>query len=270
MNYQEKFESYLEQMKSTERGANGYGQLVYALQAVFEDAQIYITGDELARAFHNQIVSQIGQTDLTTIGRGFISAFTINRNNWASHDIQLIIDGECRWRHRDSVRIHGGTLLAWQQSFDTAKQQKEDNDGKKLQRRGKRWTDWITLKAKQAAPTMRAAAEKAIAERQAEIEQEITELNVNHKKAEATEAHWLRGVYICKAFTKISEAEDEWDIIEELERRANLIRRGITGRRTNAHKMTQHVGEINPDDVVTNSVLMMRDLKALWEARPVD
>ena len=255
MNYQEKFQSYL-QKHEPEPGENRYGQLVYALQDVFEDAGFAITGDELARAFHNQIVSMIGETDLTTIGRGFISAFTINRNNWASPDIQLIIDGECRWRSRDSIRIHGGLLLAWQQQLDTKKQQQEQRDEKKLQRRGKRWTNFLTPLAAQAAPKMREEAEKAIAERRAEVEQEITVLKTNNQKAELTEAHWLRGVYICKAFTKISDAKDEWGIIEELNRRANLIR--------------QRFEDIDPDEIVAHSVLMMPDLKALWEARPVE
>ena len=240
---------------------NGYGTLVYALQETFEQAGFAITGSELAGQFHSQIVMMIGQTDLTQIARGFISAFTVGRKDWPHFSLRNIVAGECGWGYR----VYQSPSISFTTSYD--EQIDRELKKKSIRRGSKAYTAFCAEHADNVAVKMRHDAQQAVEAKQQELEQEIERLKAENEKGIAAANHLRRAVYIIRAFMKISNATDEWDVLPELEQRANLLERGVEARRSNMFKTTQHLERTDLDQLVTLSVENTKDAKKIWAAR---
>jgi len=263
MDYQAKFNESFVEYDDEERYGR-YGQLVFALQDVFEAAGCDITGDELARQQHSHIVGAIGQTDLATIARHFIG--WVHVDSRPPYEVQSVAEAYLPHRLYDlgrDTRVSPDILDGWNQQILDAKK-KQGIRGRK----SRKYQDFIAGIA--AIPNVRKqmlqTAQSLLDDRAGKLEKLREELAAENEKAMGHAAHLRRTAYIIEAFCEVTGVEDERGKAAALREIADRVERGANRRQETVQSLNggptaveviQAGLDISPDKKLI-------ELKAVW------
>lgn len=243
-------------------GSNDYGNLVFALEAVFKAAGYGISGQELSGAQHDRMVGSVGQTDLTTIAQAYIAWVLIPSPYDGSMPFVVgqILKGDLPLGLYDLARaplIAGEQRNRWQVTFDYWLKEG------KIRRNTKRYRSLIAEHAPEALIPFRQAAVRAIESRQRKLLELHAEAEGEHAKVENWAANLRRTATIIEAFCMVSEAIDECGKSLDLPRLAEQAERAVEMRRKAVENAL--AGRHEVDETVRASLIPYPDLAALWE-----
>lgn len=232
MTNQELFTQEYSKLNQTNTDQNGYGLLVYSLEAVFKNAGYAISGKELAGSFHSQIVGMIGQSDFNKICQGFIANFTMHTSSWPPYALKDVVEGNLNYNYELSRTPTIGAFLLSNWQKQVAVSLKKGADGKRIMRRGKRYETWLNEKSEKACPAMLEATHEVMAERTKKIVEFLEDAEKDDISAREMIAYYERTVYVINAFMAVSdaEAEDKWGIVQGFEGKIGLLRKGLAAR----------------------------------------
>ncbi len=252
MTNQELYDQEYSKLNKTNTGQNGYGLLVYSLEAVLKQAGHDITGKELAGQYHNQVVGMIEQDDFNKICQGFIANFTMGTSIWPPYALKRVADGNLGYNYElsQTPTIGAFTILEWQKEASASL--KAGTNGKRIMCRGKRYQAWIADKAMKACPKMLEVAADAVVSHSQKIADFIEEAGKEDALALETIAHYERTLYVIKAFMDVSEAEDEWGIVSGFEEKIKILKDGLMAR--NVSRVFLEQKEYTPEQIIEASL----------------